>query len=424
MRYTKKMMVLVHAVLAGTGTTFGFVWDSLFGLIFGFLVSAVVQVALTPAAMERYLGPNPRGILSAAAFGIVASACSYGAAAAARGLYARGADARAVFAFLVSSTNMNLAVVIMFWTMLGWRFAFAEFFGGIVIIAIVTGGFSVLFRAGELAALRERFVADAPPERRAVVTECPLCAMDGEPEHAVVYAGTTYRCCGLKHARDFAADPERYAGEGSPDERPVLGIGALRKAATWSAIADTALGDVAMLRNELILGYVVAGFAAALVPRVWLSGLLHAVGALPVIGYASLLVVGLLLAVATFTCSMGNVPIARYLALAGIPLGANTTFIYGDLLIAPLIGIYRKSFPPRVAWTFLGLFTVGALVAGALVDAIIGRGGEAPMAMTAINGRFTVAANVVALVALAAVVLAARAGRGAPAASRSPASAA
>jgi len=154
----------------------------------------------------------------------------------------------------------------------------------------------------------------------------------------------------------------------------------------------------------------VAGFAAALVPSAWLSGALHAVGAVPFVGYALLLLVGLALAAATFVCSMGNVPIARYLASAGIPLGANTTFIYGDLLIPPLIAIYRKSFPPKAVWAFLGLFVLGACIAGALMDFLIGNffGGAAtpPMAMD-VSDHFTIIANTVGIVALAAVLVAA-----------------
>ena len=106
---------------------------------------------------------------------------------------------------------------------------------------------------------------------------------------------------------------------------------------------------------------------------------------------------------------MGNVPIARYLAMAGIPLGANTTFIYGDLLIPPLIGIYRKSFPPKVVWSFIGLFVAGALVAGAAMDALIGNvfGGMHEGSM-ALSDRFTLVSNVVAIAATVAVALVAR----------------
>jgi uncharacterized membrane protein YraQ (UPF0718 family) len=170
------------------------------------------------------------------------------------------------------------------------------------------------------------------------------------------------------------------------------------------------LADVEMLRNELVLGFVVAGFAAALVPPVLLSGALAAIGRVPFAGYPLLLISGLLLAVVTFVCSMGNVPIARFLAMAGIPLGANTTFIYGDLLIPPLVAIYRKSFPPRLVGTFLGLFVVGALVAGALMDALFGRTGGATSTMgsTSFSGAFTLVSNVVALIALAGVIVAAR----------------
>ena len=195
-------------------------------------------------------------------------------------------------------------------------------------------------------------------------------------------------------------------------EVTVRGLAALRQSATWREIVGVALGDVAMLRNELIVGYVIAGFAAALIPFEWISRALHAVGSVPYAGYPLLLLTGLALAAVTFICSMGNVPIARFLATAGIPLGANTTFIYGDLLIPPLIGIYRKSFPPKVTWTFIGLFVAGAMLAGALMDLLVGRvfGGVALGSMD-LSDRFTLVANVLALLALIAVAIAASRGR-------------
>jgi uncharacterized membrane protein YraQ (UPF0718 family) len=354
-------VLVVQALIAGLVAAAGFFWDSLFGLIFGFLISAIVQVVLTPEAMDKYLGPNLRGVLYGMGFGIISSACSYGAAAAARGFYRSGADVRSVFAFLISSTNMNLAILILFWSLLGWRFAFAEFFGGIIIIAIVVTGFSVLFPADRLR---------AQPE---AATE------EEQGDH----------CC---HHHDDA-----------PASRD------LGSARTWLAVANTALADVRMLRTELIVGYLIAGYASALIPPHWLAAALHAVGAVPVAGYLLLLIVGLLIAVATFVCSMGNVPVARYLANAGIPLGANTSFIYGDLLILPLIAIYRKSFPSAITWTFVGLFVAGALVAGAVMERVVGGGsGMMSMGSMAINDRFTLISNVVGIVAAACVAIAAR----------------
>jgi uncharacterized membrane protein YraQ (UPF0718 family) len=355
------LVTLAHALAAGIFAAAGFFWDSLFGLIFGFLVSAIVQVMLTPATMHRFLGPGLRGLLYGTGFGIISSACSYGAAAAARGFYRNGADARAVFAFLISSTNMNVAIVILFWSLLGWRFAFAEFFGGIIIIGVVTIGLSLIFRTAGLQRLQRAYTNPA----------------DESDPHC--------------HPEPFDSAQDKLRSEGA-----------------WADVASTALADVRMLRTELIVGYLIAGFAAALIPPGWLAGALHAVGTVPLIGYVLLLIVGLLIAVATFVCSMGNVPIARYLANAGIPLGANTTFIYGDLLILPLIAIYRKSFPARLAWAFVALFAVGALLAGAVMERVVGAtGGGMTMPSMAINDRFTLISNVVALAAVVAVAIAA-----------------
>lgn len=351
------MRVVVHALLGGAEQALAFFWDSLFGLIFGFLISAVAQVVLTPAMMHSYLGPKLRNIVYGVGFGIIASACSYGAAAAARGFYRQGADVRSVFAFLIASTNMNVAILILFWSLLGWRFAFAEFFGGIVIIAVVTAGFTLLFGNDGLARLRAR-------------------TDDGGEEEGHDHC----------HHRE-----EEHGG---------LGWASLLRSATWAAIGRTALADVTMLRVELLIGYLIAGYAAALIPPAFLSHALRAVGAVPVIGYILLLLVGIAIAVVTFVCSMGNVPIARFLANARIPLGANIAFIYGDLLIPPLIAIYRKSFPPRVTWTFVGLFVVGAMLAGAVMEWAVGSTlGGATMGSMAINDRFTLISNVVAIVA-------------------------
>lgn len=367
-------MSFFGALEAGLLQAASFFWDSLFGLIFGFLISAIVQVALTPQTMERYLGPNLKGIFYGAGFGIIASSCSYGAAAAMRGFYRQGADLRAIFSFLIASTNMNVAILILFWSLLGWKFAFAEFFGGAIIIAVVAAGFTLTFKNGELERLRREQLASAE-------------AAEGDGEHCHHHAGA-----------------------------PARGWSALGRTATWSRIARTALADVKMLRTELIVGYLIAGFASALIPPGWLAGALHAVGGVPYIGYVLLLAVGLLIAVATFVCSMGNVPIARYLANAGIPLGANTSFIYGDLLVPPLIAIYRKTFPPRVAWTFVALFAVGAMLAGAIMEFFLGQVfGGTTMGSMALNDRFTLVSNTVGIIAALAVTVTAWYGSHGPA---------
>jgi uncharacterized membrane protein YraQ (UPF0718 family) len=400
-------------LLACVTITAGFLWDSLYGLIFGFLISAIAQVVFSRGALERVLGPGMRGIVNGTAFGIVASACSYGAAAAARGFYAKGADLRAVLAFMISSTNMNVAIVIMFWAMLGWRFAFAEFFGGIAIIAVVASGATLLLEPSDLRSSR----AGGTRAHRVRIEACLQCGMDGDEEHTVDHDGTTYLFCGSRHEAAFRADPAAVLAAANAEHAETAethGLAALRVRSTWRSVLHTMLADLEMLRSELVLGFAIAGCAAALVPVAWLSGTLQAVASVPVVGYPLLLLTGLLLAVVTFVCSMGNVPIARFLAMAGIPIGANTTFIYGDLLIPPLVGIYRKSFPPKVVWTFLGLFVFGALLAGAMMDLLVGHtfGASMEMGSTTFSDRFTLVANIVALIALALVIAVARGGRG------------
>ncbi len=151
---------------------------------------------------------------------------------------------------------------------------------------------------------------------------------------------------------------------------------------------------------------------AALIPQQWLSHALQSVAAVPYLGFLLLLVVGLLIAVLTFVCSMGNVPVARFLANAGIPLGANTAFIYGDLLVPPLIAIYLKSFPKRIAWTFVALFTLGAVIAGGVMGAAIGGlFGGLSMGSMQLNDRITLVSNGAAVAALLAVAAAAARGR-------------
>jgi len=133
---------VVWLIMDGAGRGLRAAWDllwaSLYGLTLGFVLSAVVQVVIPQRLLRRYATGGLRGIAAAAGFGAISSSCSYGSAAATRSLYRRGADARAAFSFLISSTNMNVAILVMFWTLVGWKFAFAELAGGAIIIAVVT----------------------------------------------------------------------------------------------------------------------------------------------------------------------------------------------------------------------------------------------------------------------------------------------
>lgn len=425
------LSLIGHGIGSGLLQTLSLFWESLYGLVLGFLISAIVQTLVPESVVRRFASDSVRGVVAMAGFGIISSSCSYASAAVTRSLYRRGAGIRSAFAFLVSSTNMNVAILIMFWVLVGWKFAFAEFLGGIVIISVVATGLSVLFRGEQL----ERLRAEAPQQVLGeVVDEDVICGMEGSREHAVAFDGRTYLFCNAQHARQFRQKPEEYAYRlAGPDPRgepkavagatagrietrdPVCGMEGsediaitqggleyrfcsegcrdtfaadpgrhlreqpgrearpdLSSLRTWYEITQKFVGDVKMLRTELIVGFFIAGFAEALIPHQWFSSALQQIGQVPVIGYVLLLLLGLAIAVATFVCSMGNVPVAQFLKVAGVPLGANTAYIYGDLLILPLVRIYRKSFAPRLVAAFLGLFVLGACIAGALMELLIG----------------------------------------------------
>lgn len=391
-----------HALL----TVWALFWESIYGLALGFVLSAIVQVLIPPRVLHRYAGGSASGIAAAAAFGVISSSCSYSSAAAARALYRRGADARATFSFLVSSTNMNIAILIMFWVLVGWQFAFAEFFGGLIIIAVISVGLTLFFHGGALERLRRESQA-IEHQTGEVVNACAVCGMQGQRQHHATYGQRRYLFCSAEHARQFTEHPDNYLGASAADDdsfdRPAIG-----SIDTWAQIAQVAWGDVQMLRGELLTGYVLAGFAEAWVPREWLSHSLASIGGIPVVGYVLLLLLGLLIAISTFVCSMGNVPVAAFLKAAGAPLGATTSYIYGDLLILPLVNIYRKSFAPRLVAAFLGLFVVGACLAGAVMEIVIPqlpggplRAGEAVMAGMHAGLSFETVANTVALVVAA-----------------------
>lgn len=466
-----------HAIGQGLLTTANMIWMSFYGLVFGFLISAAVQILVPERLIQRYASDTPAGIATMTAFGVLASSCNYATAAITRSLYRRGAGTRAAFAFLISSTNMNIAILVLAWSLLGWQFTLAEFLGGIIVIAVVVTGLSLVFSAEELERLRQQ----APHQQLGeVVGEDVVCGMRGKAEHAVDFDGRTYLFCNAQHAQQFRADPGEYAyrlagpaaaggaGDAQLAETGAGGVAAmavgqprslalafagdgamtaelapvslspsgsrdpvenrdvvcgmagkpdhafrydgheyhfcsagcrdafaaepsryaaakpapieaaspqkgpsLRQLRTWHEIAQKFVLDVHMLRKELLVGYLVAGFASALVPPALLSASLHTIGQVPVVGYGLLLLLGVGLAIVTFGCSMANVPIARFLRLAGVPLGANITFIYGSLLIPPIIQIYRKSFAPKLIAAYLGFFVIGACIAGALMELLI-----------------------------------------------------
>jgi YHS domain-containing protein len=140
----------------------------------------------------------------------------------------------------------------------------------------------------------------------------------------------------------------------------------LRSKAGWADAAGYAVSDVTMLRRELLIGYLVAGFLAVAVPAsvysiVFVSG--HGV-----LTDLENVVVGPFIAFISFVCSVGNVPLAAALYNGGISFGGTVAFVFADLIALPLVLVYGKFYGRRLALRLFASFWAIMSAAGLLVD--------------------------------------------------------
>jgi len=356
------MRAIGHA-LALTGSM---TWEILWALILGFALSAVVQAVVRKSTIVRLLGDDrPRTLAVASLLGAASSSCSYAAVALARSLFRKGANFTAAMAFEIGSTNLVVELGIILALLLGWQFTAAEFIGGPIMIVLV----AVLFRVF----VRSRLVEAA----RAQAERGLAGSMEG---HA---------------AMDMSV-----SGDGSFLRRLFSPRG-------FTSVAHVFVMEWAAILRDLIIGLLIAGAIGAWVPDAfWQSFFLSD---RPLLSAVWGPIVGPLVAIASFVCSIGNVPLAAVLWNGGISFGGVTAFIFADLLILPILNIYRKYYGTRMMLTVLGTFYLAMVVAGYLVEILFGATGLTPhernaMVMTeGIRWNYTTWLNIVFL--LLAVVL-------------------
>ena len=305
-------------------------YDTLWALVLGFGLSGAVQAFVSRESMQRRLGNHrPAAVARASAYGMVSSSCSYAASAMAKSLFQKGADFVASMVFMFASTNLVLELGIVLAVLIGWQFVAAEFVGGTIMIVLlaIAGG---LF-------LRGRALDEA---RRRVET----------------------------------ADAGHHHGGATNDRRPVAER--LRSLAGWSDAATYTMADLMMLRREMLIGYSVAGFLAVLVPiQVWNDVFIRGHG------FGTTLenvVVGPFIAVISYVCSIGNVPLAAALWRGGISFGGVVSFIFADLIAMPLLLIYRKLYGTRMALRMLAVFWAVMSIAGLITEGIFRASGIVP----------------------------------------------
>ncbi len=305
-------------------------WEVGWALVLGFAISAIVQAWVPRERIQALMGGSgPRSVGWATALGAASSSCSYAAVAIAKSLLQRGASAASALAFQFASTNLVWELGVVLWLLIGWRFTVAEYLGGLVMIAL-------------MALLMRLFVS------RELEARARAHAIDAETGHQ-----------------------HRSAGE---DERSWRAR--LRSAQAWSDVAHNFRGDWRMLYREIAIGFLIAGFVAQL-PNGFFGGLFlrHGPAALRTVENV---VAGPVIAMLSFVCSVGNVPLAAVLWSGGISFAGVLSFLFADLVVLPILAIYRKYYGTAFALRITALMLVTMVLAALLVDALFAGVGLAP----------------------------------------------
>lgn len=321
-------MSILIAIGHALWMSFTMFWDIFWGLCLGFLFSAIIEVAISKGEMSRLLPDDKaESIVKASALGAASSSCSYAAVAMARSIVRKGGNFTAAMAFELAATNLVLELGVLMWVLISWHFAAAEFIGGPIMIAVLV----LLFRLTLKDSLKKEALAQAE--------------------------------------KGIAGSMEGHAAM-SMGEQSGTWTDRLSSIAGWVNISHSFVMNWAMLWRDIGIGLLVAGALGAWVPNeFWKAFFLvdHPVAAMIWGAF-----VGPLIAVISFTCSVGNVPLAAVLWNGGISFGGVAAFIFGDLIIPPILNIYRKYYGGAMTWYMLVTFYIAMVVAALVVELIFG----------------------------------------------------
>ncbi len=358
-------------------------WETLWPLVLGFGLSGAVQAFVSREAMQRKLGNHgPAAVARASGYGMVSSSCSYAASATAKSLFAKGADFVSATVYMFASTNLVIELGIVLVVLMGWQFAVSEFVGGaiMIVLLVVLGG--LWLRGRSVAAARER------------VNSAPSAGAHDHCHHHDAPGADADHSAGAAHGAG-AAHPPGAGADRMPLARRV------RSRAGWTEAATYTMADLTMLSRELLIGYTVAGFLAVLVPvSAWHALFLTGHG-----WWTSVenVIVGPFVAIISFVCSIGNVPLAAALWKGGISFGGVVSFIFADLIAFPLLLVYRRYYGLRMAARMLGLFWAVMAIAGLVTEAIFRAAGLIPahrptvIAATGFSWNYTTYLNIIFL---------------------------
>ncbi|HET7054317.1 MAG TPA: permease [Solirubrobacterales bacterium] len=313
----------------GFEQSFLMAYEVWWALVLGFAISAIVQAWVPRERVEGALaGSGPGSLAKATGLGAASSSCSYAAIAIAKSLFQKGASAATALSFQFASTNLVWELGLVLWVLIGWQFTLAEYIGGIVMIVLM----AVLLRA---------FVS---PKLEEAARQHAQEADTGHQHHM---------------AGEQLSWRERIASSSA-----------------WSDVAHNFRGDWQMLWKEISLGFLLAGFIGLLGNDFFNS--LFIKDAPPIVVAIENVLVGPIIAVLSFVCSVGNVPLAAVLWSGGISFAGVMAFIFADLIVLPIVLAYRKYYGWSFALRITALMFVTMVIAALLVDGLFSTAGLIP----------------------------------------------
>ena len=322
-------MDVLEVIWHGLRDSFLMAWEVWWALVLGFAISAIVQAWVPRERIERALSGDGAGPLArATGLGAASSSCSYAAIAIAKSLFQKGASASSALAFQFASTNLVWELGLVLWVLIGWQFTLAEYVGGLVMIVLM----AVLLRV---------FVSPGLEQQAR--------------EHA--------QQADTGHQHHMAGEQMSWR------ER-------LTSASGWSDVAHNFRGDWQMLYKEITVGFLLAGFIAQLGNGFFNGLFLKGSPALVQVVWGAL--IGPVIAMLSFVCSVGNVPLAAVLWSGGISFAGVMAFIFADLIVLPIIAIYRKYYGTRYALRIVALMFVTMVLAALIVNGVFSAAGLIP----------------------------------------------
>ena len=360
-------MQILQSIGQALFTSFSMFWEILWPLILGFTLSGIVQAVVSHQAMAKTLGcDGPRCLTFATLFGIASSSCSYAAVALARSIFLKGASFTAAMAFELASTNLVIELGIILIVLMGWQFMAAEFVGGILMVIFI----ALIFRL----TLTPRLV-----------------------QMAKTQAGE-----GLMGRMEGHAAMDMSVSGGSFFSRLLSGRG-------FTAVSQYFVMDWASVWVDIVIGLLIAGALAVWVPDSFWRAFFFTSN--PTLAKIEGPLVGPLVAIVSFVCSVGNVPLAAVLWRGRISFGGVVSFIFADLITLPVLDIYRKYYGWKVMGYILLTFYVTMAAAGYVVEFLFQALGIIPqdrkvVAITeGIQWNYTSVLNIIFLVLAAILVI-------------------